>query len=308
MSGRYIHCRIPVVALVALLTTTAFAQENDIVTSVGRWRKEKPQPQLTASQRQLMASDARSELATTEALTGATLAVSRVAPLVTDRNDLALLLTGRTAGANLQEHMQQRMQIIPEIPHRYDDPKFDPVRLALNPCINSAAAYRDKVLAIANANDIEDEANSFVAGEAATNYEHDCMTPLANVPLAVRQITGVLVYHNVPWCSATIVGPDRLLTARHCFVDPESGKQTEAYDPVSQHLVGFTAVEQHGGQHNFTVTWAGGSPPPLAAFTPLEDMLLLHIADGHFDHFARTAAQSVQSQPMPLPVWVVGSN
>lgn len=300
--------RRAIMTLVAAILTTFAHADEDSVTSTGRWRTAAPQ--IVMPQRQVFRSGANDGLITTQALPSLTLNAG-VVPVISNRDDLALLLTGGIGGANLQDRMSHLMQIVPEVPPSFDGQEFDGVRQDLIPCTTSAAAYRDRVLAVAGSDDIESEANSFVSGQAANNYERNCMTRLADVPIAVRQITGVLVTKGSPWCSATIIGADRLLTSRHCFVHP-NGTATEAYDrvfpgPESPGLVSFIAIEEHGGRQSFTVTW-NGSPPALAPFTALEDWLVLVIRSGRFDHQVRPGTQSLQAQSMPQSVWVVGSN
>jgi hypothetical protein len=306
----FIQCNIRrfiMVIVTGLLANFANA-DDDTITSTGHWRTAAPQ--ILVPQRQIFRSGARDGLITTPALPSMTLNTG-VVPVVTSGDDLSLLLTGGRGGTNLQDRLSHLMQIVPEVPSSFDGPEFDGVRQDLIPCMTSAAAYRDRVLAVAGSDDIESEANSYVSGGAATSYERNCMTRLADVPIAVRQITGVLVTSGVPWCSATIIGADRLLTSRHCFVHP-NGTATEAYDrvfpgPESPGLVSFIAIEEHGGRRSFTVNWSG-NPPALTPFTALEDWLVLVVRSGRFDHEVRPGAQSVQSQAMPQSVWVVGSN
>ena len=301
MSHRYNLRRTIITASALTLTTSTHAE--DVTTSTGRWRGAAPQ--VTLMQGQVLRSGARDGLITTQALPTMTLSNATIVPVVSRPDDLALLLTGRASGPRLRDHMKQLMQIVPEVPPDFDGQEFEQVRQALSPCMSSASAYRDIVLSLADEDDVEAAANSFAAGEAANNYERNCMTRLADVPLAVRQITGVLVTQLVPWCSATIVGSNRLLTLRHCFVHPD-GTPTEAYARVAPSLVSFAALEEHGGQRSFTVTW-NGDPPPLVPFTALQDWLVLTIRDGAFEHYVRP--QPVQAgQGMPQSVWVVGSN
>ena len=282
------------------------------VTSSGRWRAAAPAnlsemyTLQSFSQRAAPFATAASNVADTTLFEGAR--SYTLAPVVTSPQDLSLLLTGRNVGPDqLSERMARFMQVVPGVPPRFSDPKFNEARAAFAACAQAAQAYRALSLHLATSTQFALDLRSETTTTNVGAYERDCLTALDAVPVAVRGVTGVLVTPaGAPWCSATIIGSDRLLTARHCFVDAVTGTPYDTFHQVPPGRIGFRSIEPHNGRHSFSTRWLRA--PPLEKFGPLDDFVVLKIKDWTFERWAATATKAPTNAEMPIAAWVVGSN
>ena len=139
---------------------------------------------------------------------------------------------------------------------RFSGPEYDNIRLGFSKCSRSAR-----------------EANNMLSGQLVFNsstnfiindylktikeYEKDCLYTIDRVPDSILRVSGLLLYYNsgyfdgtkrdlVPFCSATAVGENLIVTAKHCFLQLDGTD----YHPLStkkllkEGLVYFTPLSE----------------------------------------------------------------
>jgi len=280
---------------------------QEVETGAGRWlvRRQPMSPFL--SQRQVATQGKNLPSGAADSV----LIGQEVAPVVHTPQDLSrLLVNGNLAPDLLAGNMARYMQVIPGVPDRYSDGRFQPVRDAFTAeCSQSARGYQSLGIALLRSERFLSDLSSTQTRDTSGDYERNCLTPLDQIPDAVRAVTGVMVNaYGVPWCSATIVGPMKILTARHCFVDPVTGLAMPERQQLSDLRVEFYAIAPHNGFSAFNVRWPSGQEAPLGAFTTAQDYQVLTVTDGTFSKYASTKAGLPKDPTMPRPVWIVGSN
>lgn len=279
----------------------------DEVTSSGRWR-----PAANAGQpsRYALPSINASKEQDGAIETAPFRTRFQVAPVVSDAQDMSLLLTGRVAAPqDLLAHMQRYMQVVPTVPAKYSDPKFGDVRKAFSVCEQSARAYRELASSLAGSTQFVLDLRGAPSASSARAYERDCLVALEALPLPIRRVTGVLVAAGgAPWCSATVVGANRILTARHCFIDGQKGQAHDTFSQMGQGRIGFRSVEPHNGRQSFSAAWVQGRVPSVEKFGPTDDLVVLQVIDGMFEHWAQAAERLPTEEELPVPAWIVGSN
>ncbi len=289
---------------------TEEGEEETVISTVhGRWRlyPEPPtdvEPELTMSVTEESARETLPQLESSLSW--------RMAPVIENLEDLNQF-SGVELG-RLAALMGSEFQPVPGLPDdpRFDDPKFDPIRDAFTAdCKREAGRYTNAFLSLTTANDLASMFSRPLFTVASDAYERNCLVPLDQVPLDVRRVIGVLGLETprgtVFFCSATIVGERRLLTARHCFFDPASGAPLQSWTGLNGSLVTFYSVTTHAGTRSFS---AKPLDPDEAAheFAPFDDHLQLGVIEGPFEHVAEVGTESLTDLHIPLPAWVVGSN
>lgn len=203
---------------------------------------------------------------------------------------------------------------IPGVPlgPRYQDARYDKVRSAFtSECTSAVQGYQRLLIDILSAPASDFSMSIFNAqhSRAASSYETECLTALANVPLTIRQVVGVLVVGGRPFCSATIIGDKDLLTSRHCFVDSDSGDSLITLDHWRDGNVSFVPATMQNSRSAFSV-----APPNSAELQAIQNKF-----DAPADYLRLSTMRSMQYaavyKPAPAPkieypvtAWLVGSN
>lgn len=317
-AGRYARCErfrsasFPAALLVHLLLGACSSPPDDVVseqvatrriaedmTSAGRWRAVGAVASRFRNANPVAGESNELDLP------------MRVMPVVSTKPDLSVFLVGRDLGPDfLANRMAWYMQVVPGLPARYGDSKFNEVRDAFtSECKASASGYQATAISLFGSTRFSIDIAGAEVRTVGRSYDRDCLVALDSLPTAIRRVTGVLITpRGAPWCSATIVGPKSLITARHCFVDPLTGLATDQFAQLTDGRIGFLAVEAHYGKVDFSTRWFNSVKAPLGQFGPLEDRQLLEISDGAFEHYAVAHAAAISNADMPIPVWIVGSN
>jgi hypothetical protein len=193
------------------------------------------------------------------------------------------------------------------VPDSYPDDRFDPVRTAMTPaCKASARAYLRLIGDLTKNLGILNSGSSSDTWTKSAAYDRDCLTPLKDIPLGIQQVTGILITSGgVPFCSATAVGPKTVITAKHCFFNPTTGRANEQFGQLQANQVSFRALAKHNGISTFSVR-AGKGAVAGSAFAPAADVVLLTVTDGPLAHFANLTPAAPSTTP--VPTWVVGVN
>lgn len=244
--------------------------------------------------------------------TSLSLEAMRASPRIANSEDLAAFLAPAHSLAESSTNVFDLMQEVPGLPEdeRYQTPRYREVIDSFSEaCIDAATSLNNALVET-----IADESlfrqrftNSFIPATSA--YDLNCFTSLNQIPIEIRNITGVLVKDRVPFCSATIIGEDRMLTSRHCFIDADSGADLR-FTALTRGAITF---------HSFSQT-AGNKVYPVRTVTQEVDQSLFQPFDVADDYIVlRTIGFPSIAYPdrvsitpndpsLPIPVWVVGSN
>lgn len=231
-------------------------------------------------------------------------------PVVSDSQDLLELVAPDTAQLLFIDNLLRILQTVPGVPEdpRFSDPKFDSVKEAFSSeCKESAAQIGTatlSLLAIDQSAFMEELQNALPKSDV---YESSCLVQLAEVPAAVRQVIGVLTWEKRTFCSATVVGKNKILTSRHCFFDADKGKSRPEWQALQQELIIFRTPVPHGVESAWYAMPDKSVDKTEAAFKPFADHILLDVPGADF---TRTAVirTKLNDHELPIMAWVVGSN
>jgi hypothetical protein len=274
--------------------------------------------ELQAARRALSAAGGdRSPGEVAIAATGLLPRVTMLQPIVTSQRGVATFVAGGLGETFTVEDVLHRMQVVPGLPDvpRYQEPKFKAVREAFSKCAGSAAGYRQSTLDLLHATPSGFGVGGVLPLPAGLgSYDQDCLTPLDKIPLAVRQVVGVLAARVrpddelAPFCTATIVGARSILTSKHCFVDADTGAATIYRARLFSEQLSFVPLVPDGGRSTFTMAAPAATVVALRPFGPADDHVVLTVKFWDLSHHASVTSAPVESETLPLAAWIVGSN
>lgn len=229
--------------------------------------------------------------------------------LIETQLDMQRFLTSEVNEFTWDANVFRTFQAVPGVPNdpRYADPKFDRVRNAFTPaCIRDAQQYTASVFSVYASQDLVQALQDESVATFSNGFESNCLRKLQDVPLAVRQVVGVLRMSGGILCSATVIGEREVLTARHCFFDADTGTAHASWNALAAGTISFFPAVAHNGRSEFSVRKLDDATN--ASFEAYDDAIRLRVVGGRFSHWASQRAAAIGSDALPVPAWLVGSN
>ena len=143
-------------------------------------------------------------------------------------------------------------------------------------------------------------------------YDNQCLSNAYDtLPLVIKRAVGVLVMGIVPFCSATLIGDKKIVTARHCFLSSVDGKPHDSLQALNDNYVSFhPLVPEDSGLRPFLQVKANPLVPPAnpeKTFGVSEDVVVLDLMYPMRNRALTVDRQLTTVEPAD-PIWVVGYN
>jgi len=231
-------------------------------------------------------------------------------PVIRNVDEAALLLRGTRVS------MVSPQQVVPELPNvpLFQDAKFQGIRSALDATCrekaNSVLAAEAALLNLPPGSPLTSLAQYKAAAAA---YGLSCFAPLNTVPKPIMAVVGILAVSGgggalMPFCSATAVGSNQIVSARHCFFSEFDGKAKPAeLEALESGQVTFRSLNPSQQDVNFTVTPGAEADLSPQVFQPYQDEIVLR-TDLPLQAFAVRASDRIAQSDVPVPLWLVGAN
>jgi len=142
-------------------------------------------------------------------------------------------------------------------------------------------------------------------------YDNQCLSnAYGTLPSAIKRAVGVLTISNAPFCSATLIGEKKVVTARHCFIASTTGKPRDSFKALKDTRVAFYPLTPYDrGRLYYKLKGNPLVPPadPEKAFGVNEDVVTLDLMYAMPDR-ALAVDRLLRTVEATDPIWVVGYN